>query len=489
MDQLHDHEQWSDLAHEILQNGHNPQFRSARLEQTFLFRQLLRTHPGDHYPSVTALVDDALTRLARNHPQDEALLRARFIRQLPPHQVARESQIAQSTLFRFQRRALQRLGDLLATLDEEARNLHFRLIEQRIEPATTGELFGVAEQVQMLARLLATPGEPWMVCVEGIGGIGKTTLANAVVRELLGRPTFVDVAWVSIQPRTSNPLHAWAPTSTTPGTDAALLKAIGEQLLDPADSALLALPDQLRAVLQSRLRRSPHLLVIDNIETEQELAALRGSLQRLLNPSKVLLTSRFSPLQESDLFPYRVHELSAPDAQALVRHEAKRRNLPELAAVGESELRVIYEAVGGNPLALRLVVGQSRSHGLHAVLNDLYEARGQAADELYAYIYWHAWRNLEPLAKDVLLAMPLAPLRGASLDYLQAITQLETGRLGDALNQLISQNLVDSYGDLRQRRYTIHGLTRTFLLEQVTKWLPPQPQNQARCEDAGNSSV
>jgi hypothetical protein len=477
MDHLHDGERWSALAYDILQNWHNPQFRSARLEQTFLFRQLLRLHSGDPDPSRAAVIKQALAQLASNHPEDEALLRARFIHKLPPHQVAKDLEVAQSTLFRFQKRALRRLGNTLAADDEEARNVYFRLIEQRIEPATTSVLFGIAEQVQTVARLLATPGEPWMVCIEGIGGIGKTTLANAVVRQLLGQPAFFDIAWVSIQARTINPLHAWAPTSATPSNDVALLKALGEQLLDPSNSAILALPDQLRSTLQSRLHQSPHLLVIDNIETPQDLAALRGSLQRLVNPTKVLLTSRFSPLQESDLFPYRLQELSAADAHALVRHEAQRRNLPELAVANDAELAAIYDAVGGNPLALRLVVGQSRRHGLRSVLNNLYDAHGYAADELYTYIYWHAWRNLNQLAKDVLLAMPLAPLRGASLDYLQAITLLEAGRLSDALNQLISQNLVDSYGDLRERRYTIHSLTRTFLLEQVTKWLPPQPLN------------
>jgi hypothetical protein len=30
---------------------------------------------------------------------------------------------------------------------------------------------------------------------------------------------------------------------------------------------------------------------------------------------------------------------------------------------------------------------------------------------------------------------------------------------------------VELRGDLRQRRYAIHSLTRTFLLEQVAKWM------------------
>jgi hypothetical protein len=35
---------------------------------------------------------------------------------------------------------------------------------------------------------------------------------------------------------------------------------------------------------------------------------------------------------------------------------------------------------------------------------------------------------------------------------------------------LVRLNLVDVRGDLQQRRYSIHNLTRTFLHEQVLRW-------------------
>ncbi len=66
--------------------------------------------------------------------------------------------------------------------------------------------------------------------------------------------------------------------------------------------------------------------------------------------------------------------------------------------------------------------------------------------------------------------MPLVTEQGGDLTYLAALTGLDTAHLSDALDRLVGLNLVDSKGDLNERRYTIHNLTRTFLQEQVAKW-------------------
>jgi len=60
-------------------------------------------------------------------------------------------------------------------------------------------------------------------------------------------------------------------------------------------------------------------------------------------------------------------------------------------------------------------------------------------------------------AHTLLLVMPL-------------VSSLELGAVTDALGHLVYLNLVDSRGDLKTRRYTIHNLTATFLQEQVIRW-------------------
>ena len=126
--------------------------------------------------------------------------------------------------------------------------------------------------------------------------------------------------------------------------------------------------------------------------------------------------------------------------------------------------------MGGNPLALRLVVGQLHFHGLDQVLTDLTLARGKKAEALYHYIYHSAWKNLGEAARQVWLLLPLLSEPEATLTNLVAFSDLSSTVVRDALEQLVLQNLVICQGTLQERRYGLHSLTRTFLHEQVVQW-------------------
>ena len=67
--------------------------------------------------------------------------------------------------------------------------------------------------------------------------------------------------------------------------------------------------------------------------------------------------------------------------------------------------------------------------------------------------------------------MPLVQAQGESLEYLAEISELPASAIRQALNKLVMLNLVDARGGINDRRFSIHGLTRTFLQEQVAKWL------------------
>ncbi len=137
----------------------------------------------------------------------------------------------------------------------------------------------------------------------------------------------------------------------------------------------------------------------------------------------------------------------------------------------DADLRPIIATVGGNPLALLLVVGLTHVHSLTVVLRHLREARGLPAENLYTYIYRQAWDALDERHRQVLLAMPLTALRGETLEFVAAICDLPLAVTADVLHRLYMLNLVTAGGDLHRRRYAIHSLTRTFLQEQVARWL------------------
>jgi hypothetical protein len=216
------------------------------------------------------------------------------------------------------------------------------------------------------------------------------------------------------------------------------------------------------------LKQVPSLVVVDNLETLADYETLLPTLLKLANPTKFLLTSRHSLRTHPDIFSWTLAELSLTDTLRLLRQEAETRGLTEAAQAPAEQLQSIHRVVGGNPLALKLVVGQMSILSLAQVLENLKQAQGQNIDQLYTYIYWQAWHMLDAPSQHAFLMMPLA--NDGPLAQLEAVTQLNPAELSRALQQLVALSLVQVKGTLAERRYTLHRLTETFLLNEAIKW-------------------
>lgn len=417
----------------------------------------------------------ALEELARCHAEEARLLRLRYLDDMTAETVAYRLGMSTPNLNKKQKKAIHTLSDLIWQMEQAARTAQAAHFLTRLEAPTYDQLFGVAPLADQLLHLLTAPAQPWLVALEGMGGIGKTALADAVMRQAIAQHHFAGFGWVSARQQRfqlSGAIQAVAQPALT--ADQLIEQLAGQLLTDPTGKRL-AQPtvacEATLARLTAQLQQTPHLIVIDNLETVADLAALLPTLQRLVNPSKFLLTSRLGIYSETATYTFPIPELSEADALALVRHEAQLRNQGELAAASTATLQPIYATVGGNPLALRLIVGQTRIHPLALILADLKTARGQAVAELYTYLYRYAWEHLDDGSRRALIAMPFAPPHGATLEDLVGVSQLPATELRAALQQLVILNLVNRTGDLHESRYTIHGLTRTFLLEQVVQWI------------------
>jgi hypothetical protein len=66
--------------------------------------------------------------------------------------------------------------------------------------------------------------------------------------------------------------------------------------------------------------------------------------------------------------------------------------------------------------------------------------------------------------------MPLVNPSGETLPIIAEMGGVTEAVVHTALQRLVRLNLVDVRGDHTERRYSIHGLTRTFLHEQVLHW-------------------
>lgn len=348
-------------------------------------------------------------------------------------------------------------------------------LDRRANSQGTKQLFGTQAAHDALHTHLLAPTRPWLVAIDGIGGIGKTALAQELLNDLSNASYFKQVAWVSAKQEEFQPNRGTQPIDN-PAIDA-------EQLIDSILKQLVSIkqtpstPAAKEELLQQILAEKPTLIVVDNLETVADYEALIPTLRAFANPSKFLITSRYSLVHEPDIYSQTLSELSQQDVLNLLRHEATMRGIRGLADADEETLAQIYAVAGGHPLTLNLILGQLNFLPLDHLLNTLQHTSSQRAEELYTYIYWQTWQLLDQSSQQLFCTMPL--LQNATYAQLCAITQLPVETLQSALVKLINLSLLRVDGDLFEPRYVLHRLTETFLTNEVQRNLAqksPIPQ-------------
>ncbi|MFK7801052.1 MAG: tetratricopeptide repeat protein [Anaerolineae bacterium] len=330
------------------------------------------------------------------------------------------------------------------------------------------KLFGIDEVLGSLRDKVISADRPWLIALDGLGGIGKSTLAHTLIQQLLdgGESRFEDIAWVSakqeefvtgrgIQPKQNGALDADS-----------LVDQLLFQLADgpfPTHSGMAK-----RIALTQIVKEKCCLIVVDNLETAADYLNLLPLMRQLAGPTKFIITSRITLHNESDVFCYSLSELSREDVFSFLRYEGRKQGIAALLASSSAQLNDIYETVGGNPLALKLIMGQVQYLPLDEVLSTLRDSEQRSVDQLYHYIYWQAWELLNENGRKLLLTLPIYP--NGTFQQISEASGLDRYIVRIELNHLRSLSLVQTNGDLVKQRYRIHRLTETFLMHEIIKW-------------------
>lgn len=407
------------------------------------------------------LLLEGIEELERQDQTGARVLRQRFADDNTLLAVAHQLNVSEHSVSRIQRAAIGRLAEILYNREMAAREARAQLIEAQLPPPSYTQLFGLGDAEGRLLENLADANGPRVVAVVGIGGIGKTSLADAVARQMARRFLFEGVIWLRSEPQTMSG-RSLAPQFTFESLITELAGKLGIEASGPAEQRLVQ--------VRQRLKDRPYLVVIDNLETDAETAYLLDHLNDLAEPSKFLLTTRTRPATQATVFRFPVGELPLEEATSLLHHHARDIGVDALEAAGEKDLQAIYGVVGGNPLALKLVVSQLDLLPLSQVIEGLISSRPGPIEDLYQHIYWQSWKILSPEARSLLQAMPLVGETGGLPDYLQAISNLPEDRFWPALQELRTRSLLEVRGTIQEKRYGVHRLTETFLRTEIIDW-------------------
>ena len=315
---------------------------------------------------------------------------------------------------------------------------------------------GREEEIKTILQSLQPNSRTFIIGIEGIGGMGKSTLAIEVSHRCIENDLFEAVIWISAQESILT-LHGIEPVIPEAKTLSDILITIGSNLGNPTIGNL-SIQEQIRRAYNLLARRTT-LLVLDNFESlsKNEQRDILDFLRRSPITLKVIITSRE---RVSEGHVIRLQGLSFEESNALLEWDAQQKNIH----LTQEQSKYLVDLTGGLPLALLWVQGQIAVLG-YSVTQVLDKLSLDADIPILQYCFNHSWNLLgQSDAKKLLFILALQP-DPVSRDALQEIAGILTKeRFGNEISQLLQLSLIDHEHD--KDYFSILPLTRRFVRTQ-----------------------
>ena len=414
--------------------------------------------------AINQLLDEGLMRLRYVDEAAANLLEWRFIdKKSIKNLTDLEKGITEDAIKSQQREAMKQLATIVWQFEIAYREEAQRVMKQALPQRKRHRLVGIDALVEQVVALLLDAEKTNPVLIYGIGGIGKTSLAETAVSHLINQLSFAKIVWVNVNNA----------QLTNQQLDLAYLLDVIIQKMGH-DHWFSFDAKKRRQQLVYTLKTTEHLIVIDNNEQPID-PQLLIDLNEWSGKSRFLLTSRHTVPADSGWATVPVDQLSLESTAELIQAQALRDGVAPLAEVTKEEIEPIYQVVGGNPLAIKLVVGLMRTRPLSTIIEDIPQAKSKKIEALYKHIYWEAWRALSENGRSLLEMMFSADEMGYDAEDLRDFSTLTGGTLWDAVDELIERSLMEKSDDLENSLYSIHRLTTSFLQTEIIHW-PELPE-------------
>lgn len=322
---------------------------------------------------------------------------------------------------------------------------------------------GFVGRVAELAEVAAACADrPAAVVVEGMPGIGKSTLALQAAHELVRVDRSRHLLQVDLRGFTAD-----VPSVPSAAVADAVLRLVSARGGAPAD--VESRWREYRALLRERAV----VLVLDDAATAEQVLPL---LAPPGSPSTVLITSR-------------THLELGPTARAVVLAEMDRQDARQLLGVhsaGEEPEQQAADdlcaAVGHLPLALNLLSRQIAARPGWTLQDHVVAHRNRTEllqlDESVVAAVTMSWEALHVADQEVLISLSSHPGHDADLDAIVVMTGPQAGahQVLKSLQRLTDAHLARC---ATPGRWQVHDAIRTFVRRQALTLRPPSQLENA----------
>ncbi|MEP6948544.1 MAG: tetratricopeptide repeat protein [Ginsengibacter sp.] len=329
-----------------------------------------------------------------------------------------------------------------------------------------GTFFGRKDQIDFALRSLNSEVRGWGLVIDGIGGIGKTSLATEVAYLCRDRDIFDAFIFVTAKRdrlETSGITEITLSETTLDGIISETARALGQ----PGIAQLTGGKNKQKELLDA-LRTKKALIIFDNLETLtlSEQNAIGDFLLNLPQNCKAIVTTRQHSFTSA--LTLRLNKLKWEEAKEIIENQIKQfeADLIILQKIGEQGWKKLYDEAGGSPLALIYIIGLMRVRRLSFERTIELLRDGTAKNNLVEFIYREARRTMDENERTVLNTISLFGGM-ATFEAISSIADLNRHALDSVLERLRALGLVDIANvetgqDIIIDQYTLHPLTKRF---------------------------
>ncbi|MEM7799634.1 MAG: sigma factor-like helix-turn-helix DNA-binding protein, partial [Chloroflexota bacterium] len=207
--------------------------------------------------AINTIFKEIVDELYKGEKELAQILRRRFFEKGTIREVAQEFHLGEATVSRRQEEGLDKIVDTFYDFEIKAREEWFHRLEAHLPSPPYSELIGVDETLDQLLQLIQDPNGPSILTLVGIGGIGKSSIADALTRRGLRTGSFQRPAWIYLERETIITFEEDASQSL----QERLTSLLAQQLIPNAGPLSI---DKQAERLRARLKMSPHLITINS---------------------------------------------------------------------------------------------------------------------------------------------------------------------------------------------------------------------------------